>query len=68
MLFNNLFVHMVNSMWLIIYYILEYYIGLKVFVGGSILRFKTVGSLEYIQELLYLWIVKILIQLLCKMK
>ena len=42
MLFNNLFVPMVNSMLLIIYYILEYYIGLKVFVGGSILQSKTI--------------------------
>ena len=53
MLFNNLFVHMVNSMLLIIYYILWYCTNLKVFVGDSILRSKTIEPV--VQPILYGW-------------
>ena len=41
-------------MLLIIYYILEYYIGLKVFVGSSILQSKTIEPA--VQPILYSWI------------
>ena len=53
MLFNSSFVHVVNFMLLIIYYILWYCIGSKVFVGGSILRSDTTEPV--IQSVLYDW-------------